>query len=177
MGTVVSCVVDNDPACQGRFLFKSPVQGSPRFMAASPVAKEVFVCDTLNRVSILSSTDGAVLRTWAEQFAAPKGIAVSALGDEVFVACGSAVRVLGADGVFRREFHSNLNNVTGIAVSPASGNIFIVSRDHHAVVVFSPQGDEIRRWGSNGHGVSEFASPQGICVTRAGEGVHQMVAF
>lgn len=175
----VSCVVADDPPCQGRFLFKSPAQGSnmPRFMAASPIADEVYVCDLQDRVSVLSSADASERRSWSEQIAKPQGIAVSALGAEVFVACGNAVRVFGADGLFRREFPSNLNFVTGIAVSPSTGNIFVVSRDHHAIVVFSPQGEEIRRWGKGGKGVAEFVYPQGVCVSRAGEGASLAVVL
>lgn len=49
----------------------------------------------------------------------------------------------------------------GLSVGP-EGNVYVPDTHYHRVVVYSPEGKEVRRWGSYGNGPGQFVYPTDI---------------
>ena len=57
-----------------------------------------------------------------------------------------------------------------LAISPTTGNIYVVDSAGHQVMEFdSAAGTLVRAWGSEGSGMAQFRSPQAIAVSAAGD--------
>jgi DNA-binding beta-propeller fold protein YncE len=54
-----------------------------------------------------------------------------------------------------------LGKPVGLSVGP-DGNLYVADTHYHRVVVYSPEGAEIRRWGSEGNGPGQFVYPTDI---------------
>ena len=56
----------------------------------------------------------------------------------------------------------------GIAVNGTTGEVVVTERDANCVSVFSPNGEKLRSFGTEGSGHGEFNSPRGVAVDSKG---------
>jgi RHS repeat-associated protein len=73
-------------------------------------------------------------------------------------------------GSFEKAVESKLGKFSGswgMAVSPKTGDVFVADSGHNTIVVFKPNGEELRSFGSTGEGA--LSEPTGISVTPTGE--------
>jgi DNA-binding beta-propeller fold protein YncE len=60
-----------------------------------------------------------------------------------------------------------LGKPTGVSVGP-DGNIYVPDTHYHRVIVYTPDGTEIRRWGRAGRGPGEFIYPTDVAFDATG---------
>jgi DNA-binding beta-propeller fold protein YncE len=101
----------------------------------------------------------------------PRGIAYSPAADEFFVVDRMArIQRISGDGRFICEWRmpeQQQGKPVGIAVGP-DGNIYVPDTHYHRVIVYTPDGRELRRWGTKGAGPGEFIYPTDIAFASNG---------
>ncbi len=80
------------------------------------------------------------------------------------LASGSA----GAEYVYGGYWSGDFDEISGVAVSPVSGNVFVVDHDLHRVQYFTPGGSFLGRWGEEGEDDGEFYHPEHLAVAPGG---------
>lgn len=89
----------------------------------------------------------------------PRGIAYSAVAREFFVVDRLArIQRISPDGRFVNEWQmpeQEHGRPVGISVGP-DGNVYIPDTHYHRLIVYTPEGKEVRRWGKFGTGPGEF---------------------
>ncbi len=112
------------------------------------------------------------------QFVYPRGIAYSPKEDAIWVVDRTAhvqkldrhgKPVIGANGqpIAWRMPDFELGKPVGLTVGP-DGNLYVPDTHYSRVIVYSPTGEELRRWGRQGHGDGEFIWPTDIVFDDAG---------
>ena len=146
---------------------------------------DVWVADTGQNQIVHLDADLNVVRTFSStgtgpgQVLRPYGIAVGpgapALGDPsevVYVVDDTnRIQVFSRSGLHLRTFAGNgvLDHPRQIDIHPATGELFVVNARQRQVVVFTPEGTEVRRFGGQGTGPGRFSGdPRGIVVSAAG---------
>jgi DNA-binding beta-propeller fold protein YncE len=123
----------------------------------------IFVADTGNgRIEKFSPT-GTFLSiigakgSGQEQLADPNGIAIDRAGNIYVAEIGSKHRVwkLGPDGTFIAEWAPGLYGPRKIAIGP-DDSIYVVDSGRNRIVKFSPNGQVLASWGSEGSGDGQF---------------------
>ena len=71
-------------------------------------------------------------------------------------------------GVWYGNANGQLKNPSWVAVSPTTGNVYVVDNGNSRVQEFSSSGVYVTQWGSNGNGNDQFNNPNGITVDAAG---------
>ena len=128
---------------------------SPTAMAVDP-SGNILVADTGNgRIEKFSPTGTFV--TSIGQFEAPNGIAIDHTGNIYVAEIGSKHRVqkLGPGGNFIAQWAPGLYGPRRIAIGP-DDSVYVVDSGHNRIVKFSPDGQVLASWGSEGSGDGQF---------------------
>jgi DNA-binding beta-propeller fold protein YncE len=101
----------------------------------------------------------------------PRGIAYAPKTDEYFVVDRMArIQRISGDGRFINEWltpEQQQGRPVGITVGP-DGNLYVPDTHYHRILVYTPDGKELRRWGSNGTEPGQFIYPTDIAFDSAG---------
>jgi DNA-binding beta-propeller fold protein YncE/ABC-type Fe3+ transport system permease subunit len=121
-----------------------------------------------------SSTPDAIwldTGTGPGQVVYPRGLAYSPLDDTIFLVDRMArVQHLDRDGHFINAWslpEKRNGKPVGLSVGP-DGNVYVPDTHYYRVIVYSPAGKELRRWGSFGRGPGQFIYPTDVEFDRAG---------
>ena len=128
---------------------------SPRAIAING-AGNIFVADTNNGRIEQFSPNGTWVRSIGK-FEAPNGIAIDHAGNIYVAEIGSKHRVqkLSPGGKFVAEWAPGLYGPRRIAIGP-DDSIYVVDSGRNRIVRFSPNGQVLTSWGSEGGGDGEF---------------------
>ncbi|MCS7034668.1 MAG: 6-bladed beta-propeller [Phycisphaerae bacterium] len=101
----------------------------------------------------------------------PRAIARDASRDE-FIVIDRMARVQRIDRAGRfiagwRMPDSALGKPVGVSIGP-DGNIYVPDTHYHRVIVYAPDGTELRRWGRFGRGPGEFIFPTDVAFDSRG---------
>ncbi|HEY7069738.1 MAG TPA: hypothetical protein VH479_06490, partial [Acidimicrobiales bacterium] len=146
---------------------------------------DVWVADTGRNQVVHLDGDLNVLSTFGTtgtgngQLTRPYGIAVGpgapSRGDPAEVVYvvddTNRIQVFSRAGQYLRQFAGNgvLDHPRQVDISPTTGQLFVVNARQRQVVVFTPEGDEVRRFGRQGLGPGQFTGdPRGIVVSPGG---------
>jgi sugar lactone lactonase YvrE len=124
----------------------------------------VFVADTNNGRIEKFSPKGTFL-TQIGRFEAPSGIAVDRAGNIYVAEIGSKHRVqkLGPDGAFIAEWAPALYGPRRITIGPDE-SIYLVDSGRNRIVKFSPDGQVLTTWGSEGSGDGQFKGISSVAL-------------
>ena len=136
---------------------------SPTGIAVDPNGN-VLVADTGNRRIEKFSPNGAFV-TDIGQFEAPNGIAIDHAGNIYIAEIGSkhCVQKLGPDGTFIAKWAPELYGPRKIAIGP-DDSIYVVDSGRNRIVKFSPDGQVLASWGSEGSGDGQFRGLSSVAV-------------
>jgi DNA-binding beta-propeller fold protein YncE len=151
---------------------------SPTAIAVD-TAGNVFVADTGNgRIEKFSPTGALLTSIGAKesghgQFSEPSGIAVDRAGNMYVAEIGSKhrIRKLGPDGTFIAEWAPGLYGPRRIAIGP-DDSIYLVDSGRNRIVKFSPDGQVLTSWGSEGSGEGQFKGVSSVAVDPANNKVY-----
>jgi len=103
--------------------------------------------------------------TGPEQVVYPRGIAYSPKDDTIFVVDRMArVQHLDHNGKFLNDWNMparQQGKPVGLSVGP-DGNVYVPDTHYHRVIVYTPDGKEIRRFGNDGEEPGNFRLPTDI---------------
>ena len=136
---------------------------SPSGIAVDP-SGNVLVADTGNgRIEKFSPTGTFV--TSIGQFEAPNGIAIDRAGNIYVAEIGSKHRIqkLGPDGTFIAQWAPGLYGPRRIAIGP-DDSIYVDDSGRNRIVKFSPDGQVLESWGSEGNGDGQFNGLSSVTV-------------
>jgi ABC-type Fe3+ transport system permease subunit/DNA-binding beta-propeller fold protein YncE len=101
----------------------------------------------------------------------PRGIAYAPADDTFFIVDRRArVQHIDAAGQFLNDWmmpDQRYGRPVGISVGP-DGNVYVPDTHYHRVIVYSPKGQELRRWGTEGTGPGQFIWPTDVAFDARG---------
>jgi sugar lactone lactonase YvrE len=136
---------------------------SPTAMAVD-ASGNIFVADTGNGRIQKFSPNGTFV-TSIGQFEAPNGIAIDRVGNVYVAEIGSKhrVRKLAPDGTFIAEWAPGFYGPRRIAIGP-DDSIYVLDSGGNRIVKFSPDGQVLATWGSEGSGDGQFKGFSSVAV-------------
>jgi DNA-binding beta-propeller fold protein YncE len=142
----------------GRCQFYSPQA------IATDSAGNIFVADTGNGRIEKFSPNGTFI-TSIGQFEAPNGIAIDRAGNIFVAEIGSKHRVqkLGPDGTLIAVWAPALYGPRRITIGP-DNSMYVVDSGRNRIVKFSPNGQVVVTWGSEGSGNGQFRGLSSVAV-------------
>ena len=143
---------------------------SPTAIAVDPNGN-VLVADTMNgRIEKFSPTGGFLSAigtkgTGHGQLGEPNGIAIDGAGNIYVaeIAHNHRVQKLAPDGTFIAEWTPGLYGPRRIAIGP-DGSVYVVDSGRNRIVKFSPDGQVLTTWGSEGSGDGQFKGFSSVAV-------------
>jgi DNA-binding beta-propeller fold protein YncE len=134
----------------------------------------ILVADTMNgRIEKFSPTGAFISAigtkgTGHGQLAEPNGIAIDGTGNIYVaeVAHSHRVQKLTPDGTFIAEWTPGLYGPRRIAIG-SDGSIYVVDSGRNRIVKFSPDGQVLATWGSEGSGDGQFKGLSSVAVDPA----------
>jgi tripartite motif-containing protein 71 len=160
----------------------------PRGVAIDPAGR-LLISDTVgNRIEAFSPGSYSYAGQWTltegsrTRFDVPMGIGIDPRGS-VFVADQGNARLvrLWGDGTYLSELGgpaaiggAQLNGAGAVAVSPGTGVSYLADAGHNRVLLYSPEGSLLGRWGAGGgngaagSGQGEFNHPSAVAVGATG---------
>ncbi len=161
---------------------------APHGLAIDPTG-QLLVSDTDgNRIESFAAGSDAYVGQWtlaggySDSFYYPGGIGIDPLGSVYVADVGNQrlVRLWG-EGTYRSEIGgpaelggAQLAGAGSVAVSSASGNTYVADTNHNRVLMYSPQGSLLAKWGagqgdgSAGGAAGEFNHPDALAVAPSG---------
>jgi DNA-binding beta-propeller fold protein YncE/ABC-type spermidine/putrescine transport system permease subunit II len=101
----------------------------------------------------------------------PRGIAYAPKTDEFFIVDRTArIQRLDHNGAFVCEWQMPAQangKPVGISIGP-DGNVYVPDTHYHRVIVYTPDGQLLRQWGSEGKAPGQFIFPTDIAFDSAG---------
>lgn len=101
----------------------------------------------------------------------PRAITYDPASDTFYVVDREAhVQRLDSNGKFLSDWtmpEHKIGKPVGLSVGP-DGNVYVPDTHYQRVIVYSPDGREIRRWGSSGNGPGQFVYPTDIAFDELG---------
>jgi DNA-binding beta-propeller fold protein YncE len=166
---------ENSPAVAREDSSKLPVtafeggRGSGRGQFDNPhgltvdSAGNIFVADSGNGRIEKFSPKGAFVRSIVATD--PNGVAIDRAGNIYVAEIGSkhSVQKLGPDGTFIAKWAPGLYGPRKIAIGPDDA-IYVVDSGRNRTVKFSPNGQVLASWGSEGSGDGEFRGNSSVAV-------------
>jgi tripartite motif-containing protein 71 len=165
-----------------------PLTG-PRGLAIDPTGR-LFVSDTVDsRVELFSPGSDAFAGTvaapggYASGFNRPAGIAVDPRGS-IFISDPAGARIVRfwGDGTFLSELGgpadiggAGLSEAGSVAVAAGSSDLYVADTNHNRILVYTPQGKLLARFGagggngSSGSGPGAFDHPAAVALDGAGD--------
>jgi tripartite motif-containing protein 71 len=161
---------------------------APQGLAVDPTG-QLLVADTDgNRIETFAPGSDAYLGQWSlaggysAGFYYPEGIAVDPRGS-VYVADTGNERLLRlwGEGAYQSEIGgpaelggAQLSGAGAVAVSSASGDAYVADANHNRILVYSPNGSLLSKWGAAegngaaGSGTGAFNHPSAVTVAPSG---------
>ncbi|HXM29279.1 MAG TPA: 6-bladed beta-propeller, partial [Chthoniobacterales bacterium] len=130
---------------------------------ALDTAGNIFVADTDNGRIEKFSPHGIFITSIGS--VDPNGVAIDRAGNIYVAEIGSKHRVqkLGPDGTFITGWAPGLYGPRRIAIGP-DDSIYVVDSGHNRIVKFSPDGQVLASWGSDGSGDGQFIGLSSVAV-------------
>src|SRR5205814_7333397 len=124
----------------------------------------ILVADTGNGRIEKFSPNGTFVSTIG-QFQAHNGMAIDHTGKIYVAEIGSKHRVqkLGPGGTFIAQWAAGLYGPRRIAIGP-DDSVYVVDSGHNRIVKFSPDGQILASWGSEGNGDGQFKGLSSVAV-------------
>jgi DNA-binding beta-propeller fold protein YncE len=144
---------------------------APTGIAVDPKGN-ILVADTGNGRIEKFSPNGTFIASM-KQFEAPSGIAIDRSGNIYVAEIGSKHRIqkLGPDGTFIAEWAPGLYGPRKIAIG-ADDSVYVVDSGRNRIVKFSPDGQVLTTWGSEGSGDGQFRGLSSVAVDAANNKVY-----
>jgi DNA-binding beta-propeller fold protein YncE len=144
---------------------------APTGIAVDPKGN-ILVADTGNGRIEKFSPNGTFVASM-KQFEAPSGIAIDRSGNIYVAEIGSKHRIqkLGPDGTFIAEWAPGLYGPRKIAIG-ADDSVYVVDSGRNRIVKFSPDGQVLTTWGSEGSGDGQFRGLSSVAVDAANNKVY-----
>ena len=104
---------------------------------------------------------------WIKSFDCPRPGALSIRKDKLYVSSDkyySQIRVYTLNGVFLYDWKTGTRNPCAMTVINEYHEMFFTDADTNQLLVFSTQGNMLRKWGSEGKGNGQFIKPFGVAV-------------
>jgi sugar lactone lactonase YvrE len=139
---------------------------------AVDTAGNIFVADTGNGRVEKFSPDGTFV-TSIQPFDAPSGIAIDRAGNIYVAEIGSKHRIqkLRSVGTFIAEWAPALYGPRKIAIG-LDDSIYVVDSGRNRIVKFSPDGQVLASWGSEGTGDGQFRGNSSVAVDQTNNKVY-----
>ena len=128
------------------------------------------------RVQVLDATSGAPISVWDTVFPSAIGITagVDASGNSIILVTEDVlnqVRIFTPSGLFIRAIGSGVNgSAPGELAAPrdaatdSAGNVYVADYANNRIAKFTPTGDWITAWGTEGGKNGQFRRPYGIAL-------------
>jgi DNA-binding beta-propeller fold protein YncE len=147
----------------------------PRGIAVDPVTRNVWVANTRAQVIRIYDQNANYIKTLgvpgkgaktAGYFNWPMDIQFA--GGKAYVGSWDSgtkyIKVLDAGTGTELSQINSTTSVNGLAIDPATGNVFVASATGHKVNVYTPTGTLVTSFGTQGSGDGQFQSPWGIAI-------------
>jgi DNA-binding beta-propeller fold protein YncE len=160
----------------GSLLFgPGPTQAVENPMAVcTDNAHRLFIADTWEKAVLVMDLNSRSFATWTPvgvKFQTPVGLAYDSARHRLLVSdsTNAAIYSFADDGRFLGQLAAGqFRQPCGLAIDPRDGRIFVADVAAHQIVILSPGGQVIRRFGHRGEAPGEFNFPTYVAIDSQG---------